>query len=296
VTIGSVPLAAEAHAPTWRPWLAAVREVRVEIEEGPGSRRVATLELERDGLDYRPGQFLQVGFFPAGEVPISISTPPGLRDRLAITVRGGGLVSALIARARPGDLLGLRGPAGNGFDLERCRGADILFLAGGIGLAPLRGLLWEMLLRRREFGRIVVVHGARSPHDLLYPWQYEEWTAAGVEVRLTADVGDGRWESAAGPPRRLGLITTWLPSLALDPARTHAFLCGPPIMIREGCRQLTGTLGIAPERCVATLERHMKCGIGKCGHCIVADRYMCVDGPVFRYDELLALARIEEPW
>jgi NAD(P)H-flavin reductase len=280
----------------WVPWLARVRDVRVEIEETPASRRVATLELERGGLEWRPGQFLQVSRFSAGEVPISISSAPGLRDRLCITVRASGLVSSLIAGARPGDVLGLRGPAGNGFDLERCRGADVLFLAGGIGLAPLRGLLWEMLLRRSDFGRIVVVHGARSPHDGLYPWQYADWMRQGVDVRLTADRGDGVWESVIEPQRRIGLITTWLPALGLHPARTHAFLCGPPIMIREACRQLTGTMGFAPQRCVATLERHMKCGIGKCGHCIVGDRYMCVDGPVFRYDELQALARVEPPW
>ncbi|MHB1312989.1 MAG: iron-sulfur cluster-binding protein, partial [Gemmatimonadaceae bacterium] len=159
-----------------------------------------------------------------------------------------------------------------------------------------RGLLWQMLLERADFGRIIVLHGARRPRELLYPWQYDDWQRQGVELLLSVDRGDGHWEHEADPPRCVGIITKLLYRVQLDVKRTSAFLCGPPIMIEHGCDQLTEVLGVAPDRCVTTLERHMKCGIGKCGHCVVVDRYVCVDGPVFRYDELLALERIEPPW
>jgi NAD(P)H-flavin reductase len=280
----------------YRPRLARVQSVRVEIPARGASRQVVTLALERGRLDYRPGQFLQVGVFGAGEVPISISSAPGLPDALYTTVRAAGLTSTLLTRMQPGDVVGVRGPCGNGFPLQACVGRDVLFVAGGIGLAPLRGLLWELLLHRERYGRIVLLHGARQPHDLLYPWQWPEWQALGVEIRLSADVGDRTWQMENDPPRVVGFLPTLFPGLTLDPERTIAFLCGPPIMIEIACRQLATQFHYAPERLVATLERHMKCGVGKCGHCVVVDRYVCVDGPVFTYDELCAMNRIEPPW
>jgi NAD(P)H-flavin reductase len=280
----------------YRPRLARVLAAREEIAARGSSRAVVTLSLERDGLAYRPGQFLQVGCFGAGEIPISISSPPGLDGALYTTIRAAGLTSTLLTRARPGDVLGVRGPCGNGFPLEACEGRDVLFVAGGIGLAPLRGLLWELLLRRERFGRIVLLHGARQPHDLLYPWQWPQWRALGVEIMLSVDVGDRVWALEPDPPRVIGFLPSLFPRLTLDPARSIAFLCGPPIMIHIACEQLAGRFGFAPDRLVATLERHMKCGVGKCGHCVVVDRYVCVDGPVVRYDELLAMNRIEPPW
>jgi NAD(P)H-flavin reductase len=283
-------------ANAYRPRLARVLAVREEIAARGGSRPVVTLALERDGLDYRPGQFLEVGVFGAGEIPISISSPPGLADALYVTVRAAGLVSTLVTRMRPGDVVGLRGPSGNGFPLEEHEGRDVLFVAGGIGLAPLRGLLWEMLLRRERYGRIVLLHGARTPHDHLYPWQWPEWRAAGVEMMLSADVGAPGWQERDDPPRVVGFLTALFPRVKLDPARTVAFLCGPPAMIHFACDELVRSLGLRPDRLIATLERHMKCGIGKCGHCVVVDRYVCMDGPVFGYDELLEMNRIEPPW
>jgi sulfhydrogenase subunit gamma (sulfur reductase) len=280
----------------YRPRIVRVRERREEIAARGASRPVVTLALERDGLVYRPGQFLEAGVFGAGEVPISISSPPGLDGALYLTIRSAGLVSSLLTRMCRGDAVSVRGPMGNGFPLEEHEGRDVLFVAGGIGLAPLRGLLWEMLLRRERYGRIILLHGARTPHDLLYPWQWADWQAKGVELSLSADVGDPEWQAGTNPPRVVGFLTQLFPRLDLDPARAVAFLCGPPAMIHIACGALTRTLGLAPERLIATLERHMKCGVGKCGHCVVVDRYVCMDGPVFRYDELLAMNRIEAPW
>jgi NAD(P)H-flavin reductase len=280
----------------YRPRLARVLETRTEIGSGPATKPVVTLSIERDGLDYRPGQFLEVGVFGAGEVPISISSAAGLPGALYITVRAAGVATTLLTRMKPGDVVGLRGPMGNGFPIEDYAGQDLLFVAGGIGLAPLRGLLWQMLLQRGRYGRIVVLHGARTPRDLLYPWQYAEWQAQGVELALACDRGDGSWETGENPPRVVGFLPLLFPRIGLDPARTTAFLCGPPVMIRIACEKLTRDHGYAPSRLVSTLERHMKCGVGKCGHCIVVDRYICMDGPVFRYDELMAMSSIEHPW
>ena len=289
-------LARGAAVEIYRPRLARVLETREEIAARGASRRVVTLALERDGLEYGPGQFLQVGVLGAGEVPISISSPAGLSGALYVTVRAAGQVSALLTARRPGDVVSVRGPFGNGFPLEAHEGRDVLFVAGGIGLAPLRGLLWEMLLRRERYGRVLLLHGARTPHDLLYPWQWPEWRRLGVEMQISTDIGDGAPPGAEDPPRVVGFITQLFPRLELDPENTVAFLCGPPAMIHIACRELSRTQHLAPTRLVATLERHMKCGIGKCGHCVVVDRYVCVDGPVFRYDELLAMEAIEPPW
>ena len=295
----SAPMLAEspvAAGNIYRPRVTRVLETREEIAARASSRRVVTLSLERNGLDYRPGQFLQVGIAGAGEVPISISSAFGLEGALYTTVRAMGPVSSLIVGRRPGDVVSVRGPFGNGFPLEEHEGRDVLFVAGGIGLAPLRGLLWEMLLRRERYGRIVLLHGARTPHDLLYPWQWPEWRRLGVEMLISTDIGGDPQPGPGDPPRVVGFITQLFPKIKLDAARTVAFLCGPPAMIHFSCGELTKTQGLPPSRLIATLERHMKCGIGKCGHCVVVDRYVCVDGPVFRYDELMAMNAIEPPW
>jgi NAD(P)H-flavin reductase len=280
----------------WAPRLVHVLDVREEIAPDANTRRVVTLSLERGDLDYRPGQFLQVNVFGGGEVPISISSPPGLPGALYLTVRHSGALSGMLTGMRPGAIVGIRGPCGNGFSLDEHRGRDLLFVAGGIGLAPLRGLLWQVLLERGDFGRVTLLHGARCPGELLYPWQHAEWEAQGVEVLLSADRGDGCWEHQEHPPRCVGLITALFERAGIAPDRTSVFLCGPPIMIELGGRELMQKFGVPARRCMTTLERHMKCGVGKCGHCVVVDRYVCVDGPVFRYDELLALERIESPW
>jgi len=278
------------------PRLSRVLEVREEVAPDANTRRVATLSLERGGMDWLPGQFLQVGVFGAGEVPICISSPPGLQGALMITVRDAGPVSGMLARMRPGAVVGLRGPCGNGFSLEEHRGRDLLFVAGGMGLPALRGLLWQALLQRSDFGRIVLLHGSRCPHELVYTWQFAEWEKQGVEVLLSADRGDGCWEHEEHPPRCVGLITALFDRAGIVAEKTSAFLCGPAIMIEVGGRDLMQRFGVPAHRCVTTLERHMKCGVGKCGHCVVVDRYVCMDGPVFHYDELAALGRIERPW
>lgn len=295
-TLELEPRAPRGAGDLYRPRLARVLEAREEIAARGATKPVVTLRLERGDLAWRPGQFFEAGVFGAGEIPISISSPSGLAGELMLTVRAAGLTSTLLTRMRPGDVVGLRGPFGNGFPLERCEGQDLLFVAGGIGLAPLRGLLWEVLLRRERYGRIVLLHGARTPHDLLYPWQWPEWKRLGVEMMLSVDVGDHAWQREEDPPRVVGFLPSLFPRLDLDPARTLAFLCGPPIMIHIACGKLAESHRYPPNRLIATLERHMKCGVGKCGHCVVVDRFVCVDGPVFDFAELQAMNLIEPPW
>ena len=282
----------------YTPRAVRVLEVREEVAPNPATatRRVVTLALERGSLDYLPGQFLHVTAYGGGEIPISISSPHGLAGALHLTIRAAGAVSAMLAASRPGDVVGVRGPCGNAFDLDAEVGRDLLFVAGGIGLAPLRGVLAQALLRRADFGRIVLLHGARCPGELLYEWQWPEYERQGVELLLSADRGDGCWERQEHPPRCVGLITSLFGQARIEPERTSAFICGPPIMIELGGRELVERHGVAPHRLLTTCERHMKCGVGKCGHCIVVDRYVCVDGPVFRYDELVALGAIEPAW
>ncbi len=294
MTVAALPAAGARDL--WSPRPVTVLAVREEIAADATTRRVVTLSLERGDLDYLPGQFLQVTVFGAGEIPISISSAHGVPGALHITVRAAGTVSAMLAALRPGATVGIRGPCGNGFRLEDHHGRDLVFIAGGIGLAPLRGLLWQALLERERFGRIVVLHGARNPREILYAWQYPDWRVKGVELHLSADRGDGAWERETEPPRTVGLITTLFDAARIVPDRSSVFLCGPPIMIEKGARELVERLGVPARSCISTLERHMKCGVGKCGHCVVVDRFVCVDGPVFRYDELLALERIEPPW
>lgn len=272
-----------------------VRE-EVAANVATGTKRVVTLDLDRGDLDYLPGQFLQVTAFGAGEVPISISSPGGLPGALSLTIRDNGVISGMLVASKAGDTIGVRGPFGNHFDLDAHRGRDLLFVGGGIGLAPLRGVYWQALLRRGDFGRIVLLHGSRCPGELLYSWQWTDYERQGVEILVSADRADDCWAHEEHPKRCVGLITKLFDEARIAPGRTSAFLCGPPIMIENGGRELVQRIGLAPERVLTTCERHMKCGVGKCGHCVVVDRYVCIDGPVFSYEELAALGAIEPAW
>lgn len=266
------------------PTLVRIREIKPEIPA------VATFRLPKpDGFSHKPGQFLEVSFFGKGEVPISISSPPSYEE-LFLTIRNTGYVTQAIHSLKAGDMLGIRGPLGNSFPYEEYKGYDVMFVGGGIGLAPLRSLLWEMLYHREDFGKIFLLYGARTPSDLLYPWQYEEFEKNGVEVLLTVDRGDENWRG------NVGVVTTLFEMVKIEPQRTVAYVCGPGIMIRFAMRDLIDKMGIAPHNCIATLERHMKCGVGKCGHCVIGEKYVCIDGPVFRYPQIRMLERYEDPW
>jgi len=248
-----------------------------------------TLELEpRAGvpLAFAPGQFTMLSAFGAGEVPISISGDAGA-GRLVHTVRVAGLATEAICRAAPGEVLGVRGPFGCPWPLQELAGADVLVVAGGIGLAPLRPAILALLAQRDRYGRLLLLYGGRSPDQLLYTDELERWASAGLDVAVSVDSAGPEWLGHVGVvPRLIG-------HARFEPAGAHALVCGPEVMMRftVAALQRAGVLG---RRVYASIERNMQCGIGHCGHCQLGPTLICRDGPVYRWSELAPWLAIRE--
>ncbi len=256
------------------PWRVAER-----WEETHDTFGFALEPLDDDSaLAFRPGQFNMLYAFGAGESAISVSGDPAAsvgERRLVHTIREAGEVTRALGRLRPGDELGLRGPFGTAWPLEEMRGRDLVFVAGGIGLAPLRPALYAAVARRRDFGRIVLLVGARSPDDLLYAAELEAWDAEpGVEVRVTVDRAEAAWSGS------VGVVTKLVERAAFDPAEACGLVCGPEIMMRFAADSLRRA-GLPEERTFLTMERNMKCAVGLCGHCQYGPEFICRDGPVY---------------
>lgn len=245
---------------------------------------------------FRSGQFTMVYVFGVGEIPLSISGCPQIADdTLVHTVRAVGAVSAALCRAEPGTVVGVRGPYGTGWDVARARGRDLLFVAGGIGLAPLRPPLLEVLGARRDYGFVTVIAGAKTPSEHLYTIEDEGWIVEGTRVlrtvdRVPEDPGTDRPEPWTGS---VGLVTDLLPRVRLRPERTTAYLCGPEVMMTHTGAALT-KLGMRPADIVVSLERNMRCGIGICGHCQLGPDFVCLDGPVSTLDHAEPLLAVRE--
>lgn len=256
-----------------------------KVEPLTALEKVFTLELP-DGkpLGHRPGQFVEVSVLGVGEAPISISSSPsrsGLYFELC--VRKVGDVTAALHRLSPGDRVGVRGPFGRGFPIEKFRGKDLLFAPGGLGLAPLRSLINQVLDERALFGRVIILYGARTPSELLFKEELKEWARrSDVELLLTVDRGDETWQG------NVGVITTLFKNISVYPRNTVAITCGPPVMYRFVLMELMGK-GISEGNIYLSLERRMKCGVGKCGHCQINNIYACQSGPVFSYKEIKGL-------
>jgi NAD(P)H-flavin reductase len=253
-----------------------------------------TVTLEIDDSEaaprFAPGQFNMLYLFGAGEVAISISGSPDRPETLAHTIRAVGAVTAPLVHTRRGDLIGVRGPYGSAWPVDEAEktGCDLLLLAGGIGLAPLRPVIYEVLRRRRNFGQLIVLYGARSPGDLLYRKELAQWRAyPGVTVKLIVD------HAAAGSSGRVGVLTDLLGAVEFDPSETIAMACGPEVMMRFAYRELVRR-GVAPARVYLSLERNMKCAIGLCGHCQFGPLFICKDGPVFTAERVESLLGIGE--
>ncbi|MFF8594579.1 FAD/NAD(P)-binding protein [Streptomyces sp. NPDC015220] len=233
-----------------------------------------------------PGQFAMIYAFGVGEVPVSASALRGRHGGLVHTVRAVGAVSAALCRLRPGDGVGLSGPYGTGWDLQAAAGHDVLVVAGGIGLAPLRPVVHAVLDRSAEYGPLAVVVGARTPADLVYREEIESWRAH-ARVEVTVDRPGPGWQGA------VGVVTTLLDRLDLRPERTRALVCGPEVMMRHTARDLV-TRGLVPHRVQVSLERNMRCATGHCGHCQLGPLLLCRDGPVVGYDRVAELLLVRE--
>jgi NAD(P)H-flavin reductase len=239
---------------------------------------------QRKFRQFRPGQFAQVSLFGVGEFPLSLPPSPTEAETF-FTARQVGSCTAALHGLRPGDTFAVRGPYGNGFPMESYYGKDLVFVAGGIGLIPLRSCIIYALAHRQRYGRIQVFLGARTPRDLLYREDLRRWEqSAGLECRLTVDRATEGWTG------NVGVVGSLFekPGVNLSPDHTVAFVCGPPVMFRFVIKDLLA-LGLPETAIVSTLERYMKCGVGKCGHCCIGVAYVCVDGPVFTYDQIKKL-------
>jgi NAD(P)H-flavin reductase len=242
--------------------------------------------LEGRPLVFAPGQFTMLGRIGLGEVPISISGDPASPE-LVHTVRDVGGATHLVLQAGVGDIVEVRGPYGTGWDVQDGRDGDVLVVAGGVGLAPLRPAILALLADRARYRNVALLYGARTPADQLYADELDQWRGLGIDVQCIVDHGTSDW---AG---RVGLVTTLLPGADIEPARTLALVCGPEVMIRFVSRSLVG-VGVAPERIRVSLERNMKCGVGLCGHCQLRELFICTDGPVLPYSAVAHLLSIRE--
>jgi NAD(P)H-flavin reductase len=263
-----------------------VARVRRELDD------VWTLELEAfDGegpVRFEPGQFTMVYAFGIGEVPLSISGDPAKPDVLVHTIRAVGTVTRAVCAVRKNDVLGVRGPYGTGWPVETALGRDVVIMAGGLGLAPLRPLVRAVVARRGAFGRVVLLIGARTPTSLLFARELARWRGRfDLDVRATVDAADQTWNG------EVGVITTLLPRATFDPAKTTAFVCGPEVMMRFAAADLVHR-GVAPEHVFLSMERNMKCAVGVCGHCQFGPTFVCKDGPVYPYSRIDASLRIRE--
>jgi len=256
-----------------------------KIEQMTALEKVFTIELPKGmSLGHRPGQFVEVSILGIGEAPISISSSPSRSNgSFELCVRKTGNVTNAIHRLKVGDFVGIRGPFGRGFPFEKFRGKDLLFAPGGLGLAPLRSLINQVLDQRMMFNQVTILYGARNPSELLFKNELEEWAnRKDVELLVTVDKADENWRG------NVGVITTLFKKISVNPRNTIGVTCGPPVMYRFVLMEFFGK-GISEGNIYLSLERRMKCGIGKCGHCQINNIYACQSGPVFPYSEIKGL-------
>jgi sulfhydrogenase subunit gamma (sulfur reductase) len=257
----------------------------LKVEQMTELEKLFTLQLPGGrSLGNAPGQFVEVSVMGIGEAPISISSSPSRSNgTFELCVRRVGDLTNALHRLEPGDVVGVRGPFGHGFPIGKMRGKDMLFAGGGIGLVPLRSLINQVLDERGAFGRVIILYGTRDPSQILFREELEEWAGRDdVEFHMSVDRADDHWTG------NVGVITTLFPKVTINPRNTVAATCGPPIMYRFVLMEMLGK-GIPETQIYLSLERRMKCGVGKCGHCQINDLYCCQDGPVFTYAQIKGL-------
>lgn len=243
-----------------------------------------TLDLvthgDSDWHGFAPGQFNMLYVFGMGEVPISISSDPGVSGRIQHTTRAVGTVTMAMKRLKKNDSIGIRGPFGSGWPVEEASGRDCVIVAGGIGLAPLRPVLYSLVANRERYRKIVLLYGTRTPEDILYRHEIERWRGKfDLDIHVTVDRAGGDWRGS------VGVVTTLISRAGFDPTNTLALVCGPEVMMRFGVMELERR-GVPTDKIYLSMERNMKCAIGFCGHCQYGPAFVCKDGPVFRLDRI----------
>ncbi len=240
-----------------------------------------SIELEgKINLGHEPGQFVMVSIFGVGEAPISICSSPTDKGHFDLTVRNVGTFTNALHKLEKGDVVGIRGPFGKGFPIDTMFGYDLVIIAGGLGIVPLRSLIRYVTENKKDFGNIKILLGCRTPKELLFREETKEWMRRSeIKFNCTVDKADSEWTG------NVGVITTLIPGVDINPARIYAVVVGPPIMYRFVIAELLKK-NIPDHQIIVSLERRMRCGLGKCGHCQIEGVYVCQSGPVFTYAQL----------
>ncbi len=248
-----------------------------------------TLELAPAGggaFHFAPGQFNMLYAFGVGEVAISISGDPGRPEKLVHTIRAVGATTKALGHLRRGDTVGVRGPFGSAWPAAAAAGRDLIIIAGGIGLAPLRPVVYHVLRNRQKYGNVVLLYGARTPADLLYTKELEQWRGRfDLDVQVTVDRASASWHGT------VGVVTNFIPRARFDPSETVAMICGPEIMMRFAIQEIE-EMEVNTDNIYVSMERNMKCAVGFCGHCQFGPAFICKDGPVFSYNSIKTLLNI----
>ncbi len=254
------------------------------IEDLTGTEKLFEMHLVNgEPLGHNPGQFVELSVMGIGEAPISISSAPQKTNSFELAIRKVGNLTNAVHGLTVGDTVGIRGPFGTHFPVEETKGKNILFVAGGIGLVPLRSFIHFVLEHRGDYGEVTVLFGARNPSERLFLDELEAWQGRkDIRYLETVDRADQEWKG------HVGVITTLFPKIDIDPTKTYCVIVGPPIMYRFAILEAKAK-GIPDAQIFLSLERRMKCGLGKCGHCQINHIYVCQDGPVFRYTDIFGL-------
>lgn len=263
----------------YRPWSARITSItELTANEKLFEFRLVDEQI-REAFHHDPGQFVEVSIFGVGEAPISISGSPTKQGFLELCVRRTGKFTEKLHQLQCGDIVGIRGPFGRGFPVEQMKGSDILCVAGGLGIAPLRSLINNIHDERSEFGKVTIIYGAKNPSEVMFRNQFEMWRhRKDFDLYLTVDNPDDTWDG------EVGVVTKPFEGLEIDPTNTFGAICGPPIMYQFVIDEMRKK-DISYDHIYVSFERHMKCGMGKCGHCQIGHQYVCIDGPVFNYWE-----------
>jgi NAD(P)H-flavin reductase len=289
-------------APAPNPWTTRtvhIASIEFEIPEVATYRLIENRTIGPQTYEFIPGQFNMLYMPGIGESAISMSGNPQSPDAWIHTVRVAGHVTKMLSRLKPADTLGLRGPFGAGWPVQELEGRnpvssnavapmDVMIVVGGLGMAPLRPLIYHIINHRERFGRVWLIYGARSPEVLLYTAEFESWRSHQIDVQLTVDRGTGNWNG------QIGVVTLLMDRMRLpSPDQTHLLICGPEVMMKYAA--ISGQrLGVADQRIWVSLERNMQCAVGFCGHCQLGPEFICKDGPVLRYDRVKNLMAVEQ--